>query len=231
LIFVHRKLKQPWWRSQASADDVKGLLSFGVWMTLTNIIGPLMVMADRFVISATLGAAVVAYYTVPFEALIRVLIIPAAVSATLFPRFASQFASDTGKAKLLYARSMKIVAVVLAPICLIICCGSYWGVRFWLGSDFAENSWVIVCIMSLGIFFNGMAFIPFATIQANGNPRTTAVLHLIELTFYLPLLLLALHYWGVVGAAAVWTLRVGVDLLCLIILTQKEFNVDFVPGN
>ena len=39
------------------------LLSFGGWMTISNIIGPLMVYFDRFLIGALVSMAAVAYYT------------------------------------------------------------------------------------------------------------------------------------------------------------------------
>jgi len=223
VMLVNQKLAEQWWKSHSSSSDVKNLLSFGVWMTVSNIISPLMVTADRFVISATLGAAAVAYYTVPFEALIRVLIIPTAVSVSLFPRLAGQFATDINKARALYYRSIKIVALTLMPICGMIAVGSYWGLSLWLGSSFADKSWLIVSIMSLGIFFNGIAYIPFSTVQANGNAKKTAVLHVSELTLYVPLLFLSLHLWGIVGAAIIWTVRSGVDLGCLMILAKKEF--------
>lgn len=223
-MLVTQKLAQQWWKSRSSTGDIKNLLSFGAWMTVTNIIGPLMVTADRFVISATLGAAAVAYYTVPFEALIRVLIIPTAVSVSLFPRLAAQFVTDIDRTRVLYYRSIKIVALILLPICLVIASGSHWGLSLWLGTSFADNSWMIVSIMSLGILFNGIAYIPFSVVQANGNAKRTAILHMSELTLYVPLLFLSLHLWGIVGAAIIWTIRAGVDLGCLMILAKKEFE-------
>jgi O-antigen/teichoic acid export membrane protein len=223
VVLVNIKLIEKWWASKSSSSDIRSLMSFGAWMTLTNIIGPLMVTSDRFVISATLGASVVAYYTVPFEALIRILIIPTAVSVTLFPRLASHFVADVQKAKELYFRSIRVVALVLAPICFIIAVGSNWGLTLWLGKEFASKSWLIVSILSIGLFFNGLAYIPFATIQANGQAKKTAILHIAELFIYVPLLFLFLNYFGIVGAAIVWVIRVAIDLLCLMIIAKKEF--------
>ena len=48
---------------------------------MSNIISPLMVVADRFLIANVLGAAVVAYYTIPAEFMIRLLILPAAITS------------------------------------------------------------------------------------------------------------------------------------------------------
>jgi O-antigen/teichoic acid export membrane protein len=197
-----------------------------MWMTVSNIISPLMVTADRFVISAVLGASAVAYYTVPFEVLIRVLVIPAALTSALFPRLAATLKVDSDAALALSLRCMKLVASVLIPICAVIALGSYYGLSLWLGHDFAEKSWAIVSVMSLGLIFNGIAFVPFATIQASGDAKITALIHISELLVYIPLLFLSLHFLGVIGAAAVWVMRVGVDLLLLTIYAKK-INVKY----
>lgn len=212
---VHKKLPEGWSRIAARAYDVKSLLSFGAWMTVSNIISPLMVTADRFLIAAVLGASAVAYYTVPFEVLVRVLVIPGALTAALFPRLTSTMRTDPAIAQMLYHRSFRAVAITLAIVCMVIALGSYQGLALWLDPDFASKSWLIVCVLSLGIFLNGIAFVPFAMIQAAGDAKTTAVLHLCELVVYIPLLIAALHFFGPVGAAIAWVCRVALDLLLL----------------
>jgi len=226
LYLMNLKLPPEWLKSKFSFKEISGLLSFGMWMTVSNIISPLMVTADRFVISAVLGASAVAYYTVPFEVLIRVLVIPAALTSALFPRLAATLKVDSDAALALSLRCMKLVASVLIPICAVIALGSYYGLSLWLGHDFAEKSWAIVSVMSLGLIFNGIAFVPFATIQASGDAKITALIHISELLVYIPLLFLSLHFLGVIGAAAVWVMRVGVDLLLLTIYAKK-INVKY----
>ncbi len=214
-LSVHKKLPQGWSRTAARARDVKSLLSFGVWMTVSNIISPLMVTADRFLIAAVLGASAVAYYTVPFEVLVRVLVIPGALTGALFPRLAFTLKKEPAIAQMLYRRSIRAVAITLAIVCTVIALGSYQGLALWLDLDFASKSWLIVSVLCLGVFLNGIAFVPFAMIQAAGDAKTTAVLHLCELVVYIPLLIVALHFFGLVGAAMAWVCRVALDLLLL----------------
>jgi O-antigen/teichoic acid export membrane protein len=47
--------------------DVRPLLSFGGWMTVSNVISPLMVYLDRFMIGALISMSAVAYYATPLE--------------------------------------------------------------------------------------------------------------------------------------------------------------------
>ncbi|HWK61387.1 MAG TPA: flippase [Eoetvoesiella sp.] len=221
---AHRRMPESWLKSTAQANDVKDLLSFGVWMTVSNIISPLMVTADRFVIAAVLGASAVAYYTVPFEMLVRVLVIPSALTSALFPKLASTLKTNPAIARMLYWRSMKLMSLTLLGISLAICLASYWGLALWLNADFASRSWLIVCILSVGILFNGIALVPFSAIQAAGDAKTTAHLHVFEFIIYVPVLLIALDVFGLLGAALAWVFRVGLDLVLLLWRGKRFFG-------
>jgi O-antigen/teichoic acid export membrane protein len=222
--FVHRKATNDWISAPVSKRDVRSLFSFGAWMSVSNVISPLMVTADRFLLSALLGAAAVAYYTVPFEALSRVLVIPAALSAALFPRLATVMASDLPAAEKLYIKSIKTVLTVLLPICLLLAFGSRLGLSVWLGDEFAERSWMIVCVMASGILFNGLASIPYALVQAAGNARATAILHALEFALYLPLLFFSVKTIGILGAPFAWSVRTLVDMILLMTLSRRYFG-------
>ncbi|OYY22138.1 flippase [Polynucleobacter sp. 39-46-10] len=221
LWLVHQKLPAGWASARFNNENMRSLLSFGIWMTVSNIIGPLMVTADRFIISAVLGASVVAYYTVPFEVLLRVLVLPGALTAALFPRLAAIINTDNDEAKRLYKNCLKIITAVLVPTCVVIALGSKWGMTLWLGHDFAEHSWRIVVVMALGLMLNGIAYVPFATIQAKGDARTTARLHIFELLFYIPLLFFCLKHAGLIGAAVAWTTRAFFDWVALLLLVKR----------
>ena len=120
LMLINRKLPRGWYRTPLNIAQCRQLFSFGAWITVSNIIGPLMVTADRFIISAVLGASLVAYYSVPSDMLLRVLILPVALTAALFPRLASVMVIDPRAARQLYVRSLRLVALVMTPTCLAI---------------------------------------------------------------------------------------------------------------
>ena len=218
---VNQILGANWLVAKWSWRANRRLLSFGAWMTVSNVVGPLMVTADRFLMSAVLGASVVAYYTVPADVVTRVLILPSAITTALFPRLAALRLQDTGAAQALYQKSLRWVVALMVPVCLALGVGAYPGLAWWLGAEFAEKSWYVVAILSVGILLNSLAFVPYAAIQAAGAASTTAKLHLVELVGYLPLLWLALMYGGLGGAAVVWSLRTGVDLCALLVMARR----------
>lgn len=210
---------------RAGRRELRQLLSFGAWMTVSNVISPLMVTADRFVISGVLGAAVVAYYTVPSEVLLRVLILPGALTSALFPRLASLMATDMAAATRVYRRSLLLSAVVLLPISGVLAFGAHWGLSLWLGEAFADRAAPVTSLLALGLLFNGVAFVPFAAVQAAGLARVTAQLHVAEAFVYFPLLIVGLHAFGLAGAAFAWTTRVGIDLVLLLVVARRSVFV------
>jgi O-antigen/teichoic acid export membrane protein len=204
-----------------TADDVsreesRQLFQFGGWMTLSNIIGPLMVVADRFLIANGLGAAVVAYYTIPAEFMIRLLVLPAAITTTLFPVFSKNLSEmNFTNALALYKKSMKIIFLMMGTVTASIFIGAGFGIDLWLGPEFAEKSSAVVSVLAVGILFNSMAQIPHAYIQASGDARSTALIHLLEAALYIPALILLMQLHGIIGAAVAWTLRALLDLVLM----------------
>jgi O-antigen/teichoic acid export membrane protein len=218
---VDQKLPRGWRTATLSVAQVRPLFSFGAWMTVTNVVSPLMVTADRFVIAAVLGAQVVAFYTVPAELVTRVLLVPSALTAALFPRLAALLTQDIAQARRLYQKSLKIVLAFMTPVCLLIALGAHQGLSLWLGKDFADHAGIILAILSLGILLNSIALVPFNAIQAAGQAHLTAKIHLVELALYAPMLVYGLHQYGLVAAAIIWVVRVGVDLVALLYCARR----------
>ncbi len=199
---------------------LKELFSFGGWITFSNIISPLMVYADRFLLSNLVGAQRVAFYTAPSEAIARMSIVPGAVSRTIFPLFsklqgeAGSVASRAHKGLLIASLLMALPVFLLAPQIL----------ELWLGVPYGHESSAILRILLVGFVFNAIAQIPFSRIQAHGKARLTAMIHLAELFPYLGVFALLVHFYGLLGAAMAWTLRVTVDFCILQYFSRRLGN-------
>jgi O-antigen/teichoic acid export membrane protein len=199
-----------------SLQDSRQLIRFGSWMTVSNIISPLMVVADRFLISSVLGAAVVAFYTIPAEFLLRLLVVPAAITTTLFPVFSKDLSEKSFvKAFALYKKAMFLIMLIVGVVSAIILLGARYGIELWLGHEFAEKSSAVTSVLAVGILFNSMAQIPHAFIQASGDARSTALIHIFESAFYVPALLGLLQLYGILGASLAWMFRALLDLILL----------------
>jgi len=200
---------------------VRPLINFGGWMTVTNIVGPLMVYMDRFLIGAVVSMAAVAYYATPYEVVTKLWIIPGALMGVLFPAFAAALVQDRARAVRLFDRAVNYIFLSLFPAVLIIVLFAHEGLTLWLGSEFADNSTLVLQLLAVGVFINSLAYVPSGLVQGAGRPDLTAKLHLIELPFYLLILWWLLGAYGIVGAAIAWVLRVAVDTLSLFIMAQR----------
>ncbi|WP_413437583.1 flippase [Sulfuriferula sp. GW1] len=196
-------------------QDIRPLLHLGGWMTVTNIVGPLMVYLDRFLIGSMVSMAAVAYYVTPYEVVTKFLLIPGALVAVLFPAFSASLVSNQRHAADLFQRGVKYTFLVLFPLILATITFAHEGLGLWLNSEFATHGTKVLQWLAVGVFLNSLANIPFAFIQSAGRPDITAKLHLIELPFYLLTIWWLLHTWGIVGAAIAWAARAAIDAIAL----------------
>ena len=72
-------------RARPSWMSSKSLLQFGFWIMATAILAPLLLTIDRMVIGAQLGAIAVAAYTIPYQIISRLQLVPQSLVNVLFP--------------------------------------------------------------------------------------------------------------------------------------------------
>jgi O-antigen/teichoic acid export membrane protein len=197
------------------------LVKFGGWMTVSNLVSPLMVYADRFLIGGLISVSAVAYYTTPFDLIGRLSFIPVAVSGVLFPAFAVSLASNRERTSLLSARGVKYIFVAMFPIVLVTVTFAPEGLQLWLGPVFASQGHSVMRWLAAGLFINALANVPFALIQGAGRASLTAKLHLLELPLYLVAVWMLTRHFGIQGAAIAWTARVVLDSILLFFFADR----------
>jgi O-antigen/teichoic acid export membrane protein len=194
---------------------IRPLLNFGGWTTVSNVVGPVMIYFDRFLIGAWVSVAAVGYYATPHEAVNRLLVVPIAISGVLFPAIAGSWEKNVPQATTLLARAMDLTTVILFPVAVFAIMFANEMLTLWLGASFAQNSFRVFQLLMIGVFVNGFAQVGFAVVQGAGRADLTAKFHLLELPIYIALLWYLLSRFGVVGAALAWSLRTLLDMTLL----------------
>lgn len=201
------------------------LFRFGGWLTVTNIISPFMVYMDRFIISSILGPKAVAVYSAPAELVSRMSILPVAIGRAVFPRLSALYGGNKSAASEL--KQAYLYSIILtAPISLFVIIFSPYIIELWLGNAFSKQAEIILRVLILGFLFNAIALIPYNELQSKGKSYLTAKIHLLEVLPYLGLLILCTKYYGVIGAAFVWTFRMAVDMVLMVYSSRKFRTVD-----
>lgn len=201
---------------------MKALWSYGLWVSVTGIVGPLMVYGDRFFVSATVGADQLSLYAIPQDVLLRLLLIPAALTGALLPRLA---AMGTSEAKRAYRQTYYRVAVAMLAVSLISAALAYPVLAIWISADFAHSALPVALILCVGVWMNSLAAVPYTLLHAKGNPRLTAIFHMAELLLYLLALWVLTAHFGLVGAALAWVARVTLDWLLLHFAVRRLYGV------
>lgn len=193
------------------------LLRVGGWMTVANLVGPLMSYIDRFVVGVVASIQVVAWYATPQEIVTRLLIAPFAICNVLFPRLTEVHAAQGGRMAGWEIERLAIGVLFLALLPVTLLLGVFAGpiLHHWVGPEFAREGASAMLVLCAGVLANAIAHVPFAAIQARGGARATALLQLVELPCYVVVLWLLASEFGAVGAALAWTLRTVVDLAAL----------------
>jgi O-antigen/teichoic acid export membrane protein len=191
------------------------LLRFGSWITVSNLISPLIDYLDRFFIGALLSVSAVAYYVTPSEMAGKMFIVPNAVATVMFPALSTSGARDSHRTALLFSRGVRGLFLILFPLTLIVVTLAHEGLEIWLGKAFAQKSAPILQLLAIGVFLNSLARMPFDLIQSLGRPDLTARLHLLELILYVPALWWMIGAYGILGAAIAWVGRIFLDTLLL----------------
>ncbi len=191
---------------------VRRLFRYGSWVSISSLLNPLLDTSAQMVIGIMLGTTAVTTYSVPMTLATRSQVFATAMARTLFPRV-SRLSHDEAVATT--RRATLMLAYGFGAICApaILFSGPF--LRLWIGPNFQAASQSIAQVVMFGAWTNGLAFLPYAFLQAQGRPHVTAAATMIEIVPFFAVLWLLLTVFGLPGAAVAWTLRVGVNCVAL----------------
>lgn len=190
----------------------KKLFGYGAWVSVSSLINPMLETFDQLFIGRMLGPSAVAHYAVPMSMALRSQMLATALARTIFPRLSRE---DTETGRRLTAHAIMALLYGFGAICgpAIILAGPFLAV--WISPEFARDSRLPAEILLFGAWLNGVAFMPFSQLQAQGKPHITARVHAIEVVPFLLGLWLLIHLAGLPGAALAWSARVTADCVVL----------------
>lgn len=206
-VFITRGQKVRYDRAQ-----IKDLLGYGGWVTVTGLFGPILVILDRFAIGAVLGAKAVTIYTVPFQLAQRITIFPNALVTAVFPRMPTANEDERN------AMNEKAIRVLLAAISLPILGAIYILHPFldlWVGKEIGRQAADVGTLIVLGYWANAFAVVPYSWMQGAGRPDLVTKVLLIQIPPYLALLYLGMKQFALIGCAAVFAFRCSVDFMLM----------------
>jgi len=199
-----------------STAEMKQLLRFGGFITVSGFVGPILTNIEKMFLSAIRTVSALTYYYVPFSLVSRLAVIPSSFSSVLFPAYSHfQGKNDREANRSLHLRStLYLLYLFGAPLLFFVFFGREF-LAWWIGPDFAEASAVILIILAAAGLVNAIAYPSITLLNGAGKPHIPAAFHVIETVIYIPVCYGLIHTYGLIGAATAWFLRVVLDMLLL----------------
>jgi O-antigen/teichoic acid export membrane protein len=210
------------------APSTRELFSLGGWVWVSSVVGPILSYLDRLLLGALVPVRLVAFYATPFDLVSRSSVLPYSMMSALFPA-AAAVEPGSEAARNLMLSSLRQLYVLMLPVVFFLIVMARPGLQLWLGGEFAERGTQVLQLLALGVFFNALAQSPATLIQAAGQPRVMALLHLAEVPVFVATLYVLTMRWGIVGTAVAACLRNSVDALAVLLLAARDLAPGAIP--
>jgi O-antigen/teichoic acid export membrane protein len=216
---------------QFSHRELRALLVYGGWITVSNVTGPVLLYLGRALIAVAVSAEAAAYFATPYDVVINLLLIPGVFVSVLFPAWSRLLPADAAGARALYFRAVTWVFVAM----LVASGSAVWlaapALEWWINADFAANGARAAQWIAVGVFINSFGHLSQALVQAHGRPDLTAKVHVAELVAYVPYLWWLIERFAIEGAAVAWVVRVSISTLVLALLAEMCLRGAIAAGN
>ncbi|HEY9744729.1 MAG TPA: oligosaccharide flippase family protein [Oculatellaceae cyanobacterium] len=192
-----------WWRAGFRFSLIKPLFHFGKWVTVSNIVNPLMVyLLDRLFLANFFSVRMASYYVVPYGVLQKMTIAPWAIMGVMFPAFSGTFHTDKAKSATYYYKSLLLtMALLFLPVAVVVVFAQPL-LTMWMGTDFAENSYRLTQLIAIALYVYSINLVPSGLIQAAGQSDFTAKMQLVEFPFFLLAMAFNIRHFGIMAAPA-----------------------------
>lgn len=197
-------------------DELRDLLRFGGWVGVSNTVIPFSFYLERFLVSAILGPAALAFYAAPHELIWKLQLVPAAIAGVLFPALSGLFgAGDRAEVLRRSGQGLRLITLLVGPAAALLILVAEPLLSVWLGGEYGAASSGVLRLLALAVALNAVIFVPFVVLEGAGSPGTIARYHLAELPVFGLGLWWLVSAYGIHGAAAAAAARMLVMLVVL----------------
>jgi O-antigen/teichoic acid export membrane protein len=225
------------WRSQLRGKGAKlsmarskALLQFGFWIMATAIVAPLLLTMDRMVIGAQLGAIAVAAYTIPFQVISRLQLIPQSLVKVLFPRL-SVSQGDTAK-RMAFFYSI-LMSACFAPLIVGLIFLMEPLLELWLGDNLDARSVHIGTWLLCAFYVTAIVQTMAVFLQSQERGDLVAKFQMATILPYLALLLYCAETYGLMGVVGAFLLRRTIEAFFLVAKSRfgnRSFWITQIPA-
>jgi O-antigen/teichoic acid export membrane protein len=199
-------------RPQWNSGSFRKLLRFGSLAVISQLVGPILTNAEKFILGSLSTVSAVTFYSVSYNLSSAITAVPCGIAGVLFPTFSRLTAEqDLRRSTDLLVRSTKYLFAGVLPLAIVLALFSREFLGAWMGHDFATHSAPVLCILVFAAVINAVAIPSFQALQAMGRPDLPAKCHLFELCLHIPICYFLISRYGILGGGIAWTGRILID--------------------
>jgi O-antigen/teichoic acid export membrane protein len=121
--------------------QAKALFRFGGWVSVTNLLNPVIMQGEKVLIPAFLSLGMLAYYSPPQEMVARIAVIPASLSVAMLPKFSYLGKQDTLELReQVVIRPIQFLLFLMTPLVGVFIFFSNEIMSVWVGTALASIS-------------------------------------------------------------------------------------------
>jgi len=218
------------WELRFPAGFVSAALGYGLKAYFTALFAFLVIRADIFLVNYLRGTAAAGLYSVAVSLADQALLLPTIIGLMLFPAVARpQQAREQLTLTLQVSRQTVAVMLLLVVVLAVAARPVLW---LLYGPAFHESAPAFHWLLP-GIFLLSVEIVLAQHLAALGFPRALVFVWLAGFLLNLPLNLVLIPRWGIVGAAVASSLSYGFVFLAVLRMflsrTQAELRAVLVP--
>jgi len=220
------------WRSlpdTPSRPAFNGQLLAHIWrfaagMTGISVMSVILTQLDKMILVKLLPLDAFGYYSLASRAAGGLSYVIGPICAAFFPRFSQLVArNDSQELTRLYHRSCQLMSVLIFPLAVVSTLFSYDLLLVWTQNrSIAENSHLILSLLTVGTALNGVASLPYALQLAYGWTQLSLVVNTTATLLLAPLIYFMSIRYGGVGAATVWVILNSLYILVVLYLMHRR---------
>lgn len=197
---------------------------FAAGVGITSIFTFALRQSDKLVLIRTVSLGLFGYYSVASVIGGGLAFISAPVFTSAFPRFTILVErGDREEMIRLYHRACQFVALITAPLAVVLALYMSLTIRAWTGDPVVvANAAIPAAILTLGTFINGLVGVPYDIQIAHGFTRLGVYKNAIGVIILVPATYLLSKRYGLPGAAIAWLiLNIGYLLIEMPIVHRR----------
>lgn len=208
-------------------DLALGSWKFAASVSALSVFSVIVTQLDKIILSGLLPLAGFGYYMLATRLASGLYFLVTPVIATFFPRYAQLFAAhDEPELRRVYHQSCQLMSVLVLPPAVILMLFPYEILFLWTQNrTIAENSYLVLGLLSAGTALNAVASPPHVLQLASGWTRLALINSAVGTALLAPLIYIMTIRYGAEGAAAVWLLLNVSNVAVNAVLTHQRLLV------